>query len=162
MTEEINLDEVMSRRFELDEQITAIQNKNKADLAPLLEEMQLCESYIKAVLIKTNQQIWKSSLTGHKVHWTTKDSVTVEDMKKVIHRILAESPLPPPMLGGEYEIEPEGWKAILNHIAETGLWALLNKAVNKTTTREVLESGSEVPGVKLTSFRDLVWSRGKV
>ena len=162
MSEDVNLDEVMSRRFELDEQITAIQNKNKADLAPLLEELQLCESFVKAELIKTGAQQWKSSSTGHMTYWTTKDSVTVEDMDQVIHRILAESPLPPPMLGGEYEIEPEGWTAILNHIAETGLWALLNKAVNKTTTREVLESGGEVPGVKLTSFRDLAWRRGKV
>ena len=162
MSEEVNLDEVMSRRFDLDEQITAIQNKNKTDLAPLLEELQLCESYIKAELIKTGAQQWKSSATGHMTYWTTKDSVTVEDMDQVIHRILAESPLPPKAPDSVYAMSPDRWEAILNHIAETGLWALLNKAVNKTTTREVLESGGEVPGVKLTSFRDLAWRRGKV
>jgi hypothetical protein len=154
MSEDVNLDEVMSRRFELDEQITAIQNKNKAELAPLLEELQLCESFVKAELIKTGAQQWKSSSTGHMTYWTTKDSVTVEDMDQVIHRILIESPPPDSM-------DKPAWDEVLNHIQETGLWALLNKAVNKTTTREVLESGGEVPGVKLTSFRDLAWRRGR-
>jgi hypothetical protein len=160
MSEEVNLDEVMSRRFELDEQITAIQNKNKADLAPLLEELQLCESFVKAELIKTGAQQWKSSSTGHMTYWTTKDSVTVEDMDQVIHRILAESPPPDTLIGGSNA--GGAWEAILNHIAETGLWALLNKAVNKTTVKEMIEAQQQPPGVKYTAFKDLAWRRGKV
>jgi hypothetical protein len=154
MSEEVNLDEVMSRRFELDEQITAIQNKNKADLAPLLEELQLCESFVKAELIKTGAQQWKSSSTGHMTYWTTKDSVTVEDMDQVIHRILAESPPPDSM-------DKPAWDEVLNHIQETGLWALLNKAVNKTTVKEMIEAQQQPPGVKYTAFKDLAWRRGK-
>lgn len=161
MSEEVNLDEVMSRRFELDDQITAIQNQNKAALAPLVEEMQLCESFIKAELLKTGAQQWKSSSTGHMTYWTTKDSVTVEDMDQVIHHILAAAPLPPKDPDSTYFMSGDGWAKVLNHIQATGLWILLNKAVNKVATREVIESGTPVPGVKFTSFRDLCWRRGK-
>ena len=161
MSEDVNLDEVMSRRFELDEQITAIQNKNKADLAPLVEEMQLCESFVKAELLKTGAQQWKSSSTGHMTFWITKDSVTVEDMDQVIHRILAEAPLPPKDPDSAYFMSDDGWAKVLNHIQSHGLWTLLNKAVNKVAVREVIESGAAVPGVKFTSFKDLCWRRGK-
>lgn len=159
MTEELNLDEVMSRRFELDEQITAIQNKNKVDLAPLTEEMQLCESYIKAELLKSGAQQWKSSATGHMTFWTTKDSVTVEDMDAVIHRILAEAP-PPELTEGV--VPPDAWQTILDHIQNTGLWALLNKAVNKTQVKDMIEAAAPPPGVKYTTFKDLAWRRGKI
>ena len=161
MSEEVNLDEVMSRRFDLDEQIAARQLAHKAELAPLVEEMNLCESFVKAELLKTGAQQWKSSSTGHMTYWTTKDSVTVEDMDAVIHRILTESPLPPKDEDSTYFVSDDGWARILRHIHATGLWALLNKAVNKVATREVIESGGAVPGVKFTSFKDLCWRRGK-
>ncbi len=161
MSEEVNLDEVMSRRFELDEQITAIQNANKAALAPLVEEMGLCESFVKAELLKTGAQQWKSSSTGHMTYWTTKDSVTVEDMDAVIHRILVESPLPPKDEDSTYFMSGDGWTRILRHIQNTGLWALLNKAVNKTVTKELIEAGDQPPGIKFVQFKDLAWRRGK-
>ena len=165
MSEEINLDEVMSRRFELDAQITAIQTAQKAALAPLVEEMELCESFIKADLLKTGAQQWKSSSTGHMTYWTTKDSVTVEDMDAVIRRILAECPPPPPELiaqAAHLQTPEAQWDIVLDYVQETGLWGLLNKAVNKVATREVIESGKPVPGVRFTSFKDLAWRRGKV
>lgn len=161
MSEEVNLDEVMSRRFELDEQITAIQNANKAALAPLVEEMELCESFVKAELLKTGAQNWTSARTGHHTHFMTKDSVTVEDMDQVIHHILAASPLPPKDEASRYFMSSDGWDFILRHIQNTGLWMLLNKAVNKTAYKELLEAQQQAPGVKYTTFKDLAWRRGK-
>lgn len=161
MSEEVNLDEVMSRRFELDEQITARQLAHKAELAPLVEEMQLCESFVKSELLKTGAQNWTSARTGHQTYFTTKDSVTVEDMDAVIDCILAAAPLPPKDPDSAYFMSDDGWTRILRHIHANGLWILLNKAVNKTAAREVIEAGTPVPGVKFTSFRDLCWKRGK-
>ena len=162
MSEEVNLDEVMSRRFELDEQITARQLAHKAELLPLVEEMQLCESFVKAELIKSGAQQWKSSSTGHMTYWTTKDSVTVEDMDAVIHRILSEAP---PIKDLSVQVvrmpDAEAWEYVLNHIQTTGLWALLNKAVNKTVAKELIEAGDQPPGIKFVAFRDLAWRRGK-
>ncbi|MDD3885190.1 MAG: hypothetical protein PHW66_09725 [Gallionella sp.] len=161
MSEEVNLDEVMSRRFELDEQITARQLAHKAELLPLVEEMQLCESFVKAELLKMGAQNWTSSRTGHHTHFMTKDSVTVEDMDAVIHRILVESPLPPKDEDSTYFMSDDGWTRILRHIQATGLWALLNKAVNKTVAKELIEAGDQPPGIKFVAFKDLAWRRGK-
>lgn len=163
MNGEINLDEVMSRRFELDEQITDIQNENKVKLAPLMEEMALCESFIKAELLKTGAQQWKSSSTGHMTYWTTKDSVTVENMEQVIHRILSEAQPPADLATiARNRDQKMAWEYILGHIERHGLWPLLNKAVNKTACKEMIEAGDQPPGVKYVSFRDLCWRRGKV
>jgi len=155
MSEEVNIDEVMTRRFELDEQISMLQGKHKAELAPMVEEMQLCEQFVKAELLKSGAQQWKSSSTGHMTYWTTKDSVTVEDMDQVVHRILAEAPPPEGMVKSM-------WDDLLLHIQTTGLWGLLNKAVNKTAAKEMIEAGDQPPGVRYTSFKDLAWRRGKV
>jgi hypothetical protein len=160
MTDEVNIDEVMTRRFELADQMDQIVARQKAELAPLSEELALCEAFIKAELLKTGAQQWKSSSTGHMTFWTTKDSVTVEDMGQVIHRILAESPPPDTLIGGS---NAGGvWEAILTHIQETGLWGLLNKAVNKTAVKEMIEAQQQPPGVKYVSFRDLAWRKGKL
>ena len=51
---------------------------------------------------------------------------------------------------------------ILDHIQNTGLWALLNKAVNKTAVKEMIEAAAPPPGVRYTTFKDLAWRRGKV
>lgn len=162
MNEDVNLDEVMSRRFELDEQITAVQAESKARLAPMMEEMALCEGFIKAELLKTGAQQWKSSSTGHMTFCTTKDSVTVDNMDQVIHRILCEA-APPDDLAtvARNQNQKMAWEYILGHIERHGLWSLLNKAVNKTVTKELIEAGDQPPGIRYTSFKDLAWRRGK-
>ena len=162
MSEEVNLDEVMSRRFELDEQITARQLAHKAELLPLVEEMNLCEQFVKSELIKQGAQNWTSTKTGHHTHFMTKDSVTVEDMDAVIDCILAAAP-PIPDLSVKVVRMPdaEAWKFVLDHIHTTGLWALLNKAVNKTVAKEMIEASTPPPGIKYTAFKDLAWRRGK-
>ena len=156
MTEEVSLDAVMSRRFELDDEITRIANQQKAALAPLVEELKLCETYIKGELTASGAQSWKSSTTGHHTYFTTKDSVTVKDMDGVIRFMLAAAP--------PADILPDHtlWPAILDHIATHGMWGLLNKAVNKTAAKELIEAQTPPPGVEYSAYKDLAWRRGKV
>lgn len=152
MADEVSIDDVMTRRFELADELDRRAALYKAELAPLNEELGLCETFIKAELLRTGAQQWKSSSTGHQTFWTTKDSVTVEDMDQVIHRILVEAP---PMG------DPTLWQQVLDHIQATGLWGLLNKTVNKTAVKEMIEANAQPPGIKYTTFRDLAWRRGK-
>ena len=41
---ELALDDVVTRRFDLDEQIAILQGKHAAELAPMIEEKNLCET----------------------------------------------------------------------------------------------------------------------
>lgn len=132
MTDEVNLDDVMTRRFELDEDISVRQGKHKAELAPLMDEMKLCEAFIKAELLKSGAQQWKSASTGHQTFWTTKDSVTMRD-----------------------------WDNFIAFVEANKAWHLLNHAANKTAVKEMIEAQTPPPGIEYTSFRDLAWHRGK-
>lgn len=155
MTEELNLDTVLSRRFELVEQMDIISGRHKGELAPLAEELKLCESFIRGQMIEGGMQQFKSSSTGHQTFFTTKDSVTVKDMPSVIGFMLAAAPPP------EVVPDPTVWQSILNHIQAHGMWGLLNNAVNKTAAKELIEKQTPPPGVEYSSFRDLAWRRGK-
>ena len=152
-----SLDDVMTRRFELDEQIAIIQGQQKLALEPLAEELKLCETYIKNELNTSGAQSWKSQTTGHMTFFTTKDSVKVENMDDVIGYMLAAAP---PSASGA--ITPILWEAILDHIRTHGLWSLLNNAVNKSTAKEIIErDNAPPPGTSYSSYRDLSWKRGK-
>ena len=129
----ISLDDVMSRRFELVEQKALLEGKHKNELAPLNEEIDLCEGFIKSELIAAGAQSWKSSKTGHQTFFTTKDSVTVEDADRFFEFVDREA-----------------------------AWHLLNKAANKVAVREYIEENKKPPpGLKYDAFRDLNWRRGK-
>ena len=133
MTETPSLDEVMSRRFQLVEDIAIIQGRQKLELEPLNEEVRLCETFIKDEMNKGNMQQWKSSSTGHMAFFQTKDSVKVDD-----------------------------WDEVLAYIREHEAYYLLNHAVGKQAVKEFIEANkSAPPGVEYTSFKDLAWRRGK-
>ncbi len=154
MTQELTLDSVMARRFELIEQQAVIAGRHKAEMEPINEELNLCEQFIKAEMLAGNMQQFKSSSTGHMAFFVTKDSVKVTDMGGVIHTILAAAPPPG-------NVAPEQWSLMLNHIQEHGLWGLLTNAVRKEAVRELVEAKAPPAGVDLVSFRDLNWRRGK-
>lgn len=158
MSDDLNLDTVMSRRFELVEQMDIISARHKAELQPLSEELKLCESFIRSQMLDGGMQQFKSSSTGHMTFFTTKDSVTVRDMSAVIGFMLAASPPPPP----EVLPDPAQWPNVLAHIHHEGMWGLLNNAVNKTAAKELIEKQTPPPGVEYSAFRDLTWRRGKV
>lgn len=131
VAQDISIDDVMTRRFALVEEIAIIQGRHKSELEPLNDELNMCEQFIKAEMLKQNMQQVKTG--AGMAFFTTKDSVTVDD-----------------------------FDAFIEHIRSSGDWQLLNKAANKTATKEFLETNkAPPPGVKYDSYRDLSWRRGK-
>ena len=82
MNDEVNLDEVMARRFDLVEQASIIANRHKAELAPLNEELGMCEAFIKGEMLKSGMQQCKTG--AGMAFFTTKDSCSVEDWDAVL------------------------------------------------------------------------------
>lgn len=132
MSDDINVEEVMSRRFALDEAIAVIQGRHKGELEPLVEEMRLCELFVKDYMNNNGLQQFKTA-AGHQTFFQNKDQVSVED-----------------------------FDAAISYIVENKAFNLLNRAVNKTAVKEYIEANqSPPPGVKYSSYRDLQWRRGK-
>ena len=132
MTEELNRSEVITRRFELDEQISLIQGRHKAELAPLVEELSMCERFVADSMNKANEQSVKIDGVGM-TFFTTQDSVRVGD-----------------------------WDAVLAYIIENKAYELLNHAVSKTVVKEMIEANSATPpGVTYEARKVLAWRRGK-
>lgn len=153
MTDELDRSDVIARRFELDEQISLIQGRHKLELAPLVEELSMCERFVADSMNKATEQSVRVEGVGL-VFFTTQDSVTTTDMDGVIDTILNAAP---PMPGAAMNCWPE----VLNHIHAHGLWALLNKAVNKTVAKEMITAGTPPAGVKYEARKVLAWRRGK-
>lgn len=157
MTEELSLDQVMARRFELVEQQAIIAGRHKAELAPLAEELNLCETFIKNHMNQAGLQQAKTD--AGMAFFTTKDSVTVRDMDQVIRFMLAAAPSPESINGMPFT--PATWGAVVDWFYQHGLWGLLNKAVNKTAAKELIEAKTPPPGIEYSSYKDLAWRRGK-
>ena len=147
-------EQLMTRRFELDSQIEECQRVTKVALEPLVTELQQTEQKIKASMIEGGEQQVKMA-DGIMCFFVTKDSVTVDDMDAVIDYMLRQAPPPP-------GCNDDAWSSIISHIERHAMFGLLNKAVNKTAAKEILETNAGVlPGIKYSSFKDLSWRRGK-
>jgi len=131
MTEEITLDTVMSRRFELVEQIAIIQGRQKMELEPLNEEAKLCELFIKDAMLTAGMQQCKTG--AGMAFFTTKTSCTVSDWDATL----------------AYIKEHDAFE-LLNHA--------VNKS---TVAEYIEENKEAPPGVKFDSFKDLSWRRGR-
>ena len=131
MTETPSLDEVMSRRFQLVEDIAIIQGRQKLELEPLNEEVRLCETFIKDEMNKAGMQQCKTA--AGMAFFQTKDSVKVGDWDEAL----------------AYIREHEAYY-LLNH-------AVGKQAVKEF----IEANKSAPPGVEYTSFKDLAWRRGK-
>lgn len=131
MSEEVTLDIVMARRFDLVEQIALIQGRHKNELEPLAEEMRLCEMFIKDEMNKSGMQQCKTS--AGMAYFTTKDSVTMDNWDSFIATVE----------------ETHAWH-LLNHAA--------NKTAVK---EYIEQNNAPPPGVRYESFKDLAWRRGK-
>jgi hypothetical protein len=132
MAEELNRSEVIARRFELDEQITIIQGRHKAELAPLQEELVLCERFVADSMIQSGEQSVKIE-NGNMTYFTTQDSVKMGN-----------------------------WDEFIAYVQATGDFELLNHAANKTHVKEIIETiNAPPPGVSYESRKVLAWRRGK-
>lgn len=163
MTEDVTLDVVMARRFELVDQQATLAAKHKAELGPIAEELNLCEMFIKDHMNKSGLQQVKTD--AGMTFFTTKDSVTVKDMDTAIRFMLASCPPAPHLFDADApdEVRAGAWGVVLDHIAQHGMWSLLNKAVNKTAAKEQLAAGTTPAalGIEYSAYRDLAWRRGK-
>ena len=147
-------EQLMTRRFELAAQIDECQRVTKVALEPLVTELQQTEQKIKQSMIENSEQQVKMA-DGNMCFFVTKDSVTVDDMDAVIDYMLRAAPV----FDG---VEDPLWDAIITHLEQHAMFGLLNKAVNKTAAKEILETNKGVlPGIKYSSFKDLTWQRGK-
>ena len=158
MSDDITPDQVMARRFQLVEEKAIVEGRHKAELAPLVEELGLCEGFIKDFMLKSGSQQYKIA-TGEMAFFSTKDSVTVEDMDTSIRFMIDQAPAP------AFLPDPSLWQQVKDHLYANGMWGLLNKALNKTAVKELLEASPPVApetlGVKFSSYKDLSWRRGK-
>ena len=153
---DIDLDMVMTRRFDLVDQIEEAGKRHKVELASLTEELQLCEAFIKKTMLDAKTQQHKSATTGHETHFVTKTQCTVSDMDAVIDLVLKTAP--PADILPDHSL----WPAILDHIHKTGMWVMLTNAVSKETAKEYVKiHNAPPPGVKFREYRDLAWTRGK-
>ena len=132
MTDEINRSAVMARRFELVEQIGIIEGRHKNELAPLNEELGLCEKFIHESMAAAGEQQVKIEGVGM-AYFTTQDSVKIGN-----------------------------WDETLPYIIENQAYELLNHAVNKTAVKEFIEANkAPPPGVTYEARKVLAWRRGK-
>ena len=129
--QEVSIDAVMARRFELVEQMAIIQGKHKAELEPLNEEITLCERFIKDTMNESGLQQVKTA--AGMAFFITKDSVKVGDWDAAL----------------AYIAENKAWY-LLNQ-------ALNKTAVKEFIEKEK----SPPPGAEYSSYRDLSWRKGK-
>lgn len=131
MDAEVTLDTVMARRFDLVEEVGIIANRHKLELAPLNEELGLCENFIKNAMNVAGMQQCKTG--AGMAFFTTKDSVTVRDWDAVV----------------AYIKEHDAWH-LLNHAV-----------AKNATKEFIDENKAPPPGVEYSSYKDLTWRRGK-
>jgi len=127
---ELTVDTVMTRRFQLADEIDELSRRHKVELEPLKSELDLCETFIKSEMNKGNMQQLKIRDVGM-AFFTTKTKCQVED-----------------------------FEATLAEIQSKGLWHMLTKAVSKEAVKDYLDEHKVVPpGVRFEQFKDLSWRR---
>ena len=127
---DLSVDTVMTRRFQLADEIDEVSRRHKVELEPLKSELELCEQFIKGEMNSSNMQQLKIRDVGM-AFFTTKTKCVVED-----------------------------FEATLAEIKEKGLWHMLTKAVSKEAVKDYLEEYQNTPpGVRFEQFKDLSWRR---
>ena len=129
--QEISIDMVMARRFELAEQIAVIQGRHKAELEPLNQELNVCELYIKDTMNKGGLQQLKTA--AGMTYFTTKDSVKVSDWDAALN----------------YIRENDAYHLLNQAVNKTACKEFIE--ANQTPP----------PGVEYSAYKDLAWRRGK-
>lgn len=131
MSDELTIDVVMTRRFELVDEQAVIASRHKQELAPINEELAMCELFIKNHMNETNTQ--SLNITGAGMaYFTTKSKCSVGDFDAVLAKIRGEN-----------------------------LWHMLTKAVSKEAVKDYIkEHGAPPDGIDYSEYRDLSWKRG--
>lgn len=131
MTDEVNLDQVMARRFDLDQEISLREAQFKESIAPLREELNLCETYIKSTM--QQQGLSQLKTDAGMTYFTTKSSVSIVDWDAALAKIQADGL----------------WHFLTKKVSTTAVKEYIE------------EHKAVPPGVKLEQYQDLSWRRGK-
>ena len=127
---DLTIDSVMTRRFQLSDEIDELSRRHKVELEPLKSELELAEQYIKMEMNTGNMQQLKIKDVGM-AFFTTKSKCVVED-----------------------------FEAALAEIKEKGLWHMLTKAVSKESVKDYIDAYQKTPpGIRFEQFKDLSWRR---
>lgn len=157
MSEDLNINEVMAQRFAIEEQIAIMSGKHKGELAPLVEVRDMCEAYIKDVMLKQGLQNLKTD--AGMALFVSKDSAGVDNFDLFTAGLVADVP---PLDSPDFNFLPEEWQHIVSHFAAHASWHFLNKVANKTAVKEYIEEHKKPPpGIKYDSYKDLSWRKGK-
>jgi hypothetical protein len=127
----MKLDSVITGVITLRDQIDALKQEHKAQLAPLNEKMAKLEAYLQSQLQLSGSTSVSAKGVGT-AYLQSVVSVTVED-----------------------------WQATLDWIKTTEAWEFLERRVSKTVVQEYMESQGQVPpGVKTSTEVEVRVRRG--
>ena len=145
---EVSIEQVMARRFELVEQMAIIAGRHKNELAPLGEELDLCEQYIWQAMGELQQV---STTFGTAFFKGGSRAQLDKDAFPTLLRYIVESAF--------LDSRPDPRATtddIVEHILTHGRFQLLKKDVSKTAVEEIVEAEkTPPPGVKYETFRTL-------
>lgn len=131
MDQEITLDTVMERHFALTDEMAIIAARHKAELAPLAEELNLVDTYLKSQMTAGGMQQCKTA--AGMAFFVTKDSVSMKDWDAFTAYIKAN----------------DAWH-LLNHAA-----------AKNACKEYIETNNAPPPGVEYSAYKDLSWRRGK-
>ena len=128
---DVTLDQVMTRHFQLTDEIAIIAARQKQELAPLNEELNLVDTYLKSQMTAAGMQQCKTD--AGMAFFITKDSVSMKDWDAFTGFIKAN----------------DAWH-LLNHAA-----------AKNACKEYIETNNAPPPGVEYSSYKDLSWRRGK-
>ena len=146
MTEPFTIDKVQQIYLEAKDAAEAMAKRHADEMAPLLARQDLAKKWMMKFLTDSGQE---SAKTEHGLSYlSTVMSATVdpEDGWEKLLRFVLEAGLSRVLDGLETGIsEEQGMDMFLQEPA----LALLNRSVNKTAVKELMEQDKVVPGVKI-------------
>ena len=151
---ELSIEQVMARRFELTEQMAIIAGRHKAELAPLGEELELCEKFIWQAMgglqqVKTG--IGTAFFKQGSRAQLEKDAFPTL-LRYIVESAFKDAPLDPRATTTD----------MVEHVLTHGRFQLLKKDVSKTAVEEIVEAEkTPPPGVTYETFRTLQFRKGK-
>lgn len=141
------IDQVQQIYFQVKDAADALSKRHQEEMAPLTQKLEVCRAWMLDYL---NKQGLENAKTEHGLTYKSSvmsATVDPEDGWPKILRFALEKALGRVLEAIENGAEEsQGMDLFLQEPALT----LLNRSVNKTSVKELLDQGVEVPGVKIS------------
>jgi hypothetical protein len=148
----LTIDVVLKAYNEAKDSAEAMSKRHAEEMAPLQKRMELCKAWLLKFLIDNNLDNAKSEFGLAYKSTVMSATVDPEGGWEHILRFVLEAGLTRVLDALEQGATPEDGMDLL--MAEPAL-ALLNRSVNKTSVKDYLDQGKEVPGVKIAHIVNL-------